>query len=102
MIFKKLFSRFNGYVDIDAGFGFIIMAEHLFYVLYGYNGFEHLGCKCVPEYSRGHFLSDSDSIGMVADHVDKRGLTQCSYRAIGGMLIVGQSAKYQIGGQIYV
>ncbi len=78
MILKKLFSRFNSYVDIDAGFGFIIMAQHLFYVLYGYTGFEPLSCKCVPEYSRGHFLSDSDSIGMVADHVDQGGLTQRS------------------------
>ena len=52
MIFKKLFSGFNGYVDINAGFGFIIMAQHLFYVFNGYTGLEHLSGKRVPESSR--------------------------------------------------
>lgn len=52
MIFKKLFGGFNGYMDVDAGFGFIIMAEHLFDVIDGRPGFEHLGGKRVPEHSR--------------------------------------------------
>ena len=75
MIFKKLFGCFNRDMDIDTGLGFIIMAKHLFDVIDGYTGFEHLSGKCMPP---------------------PRGLAQRSFRTFGGMLIVGESVKYRL------